>query len=344
VITFTPTQTFENMISNFLPTNGMSMSTIAVRDDDHIIWKEEEENGEDEDEKDDEKKQIDDYVMIESTTTRIAMLETLPMNMIMSSSSFPTTTLFDQVDSVEPASSLLFEHFELLDRISASSTIAGGMAVAQDDIELNWWDLNDEFILLSSTQNVPSSASTKSIITEDNPWILFNITSRPLATYVEPILHDVVVNNQKETDKSSSELNDNVDVDMNFDMNDYFHVSTMAMEDIARTNATHAILHDFTEFESKLDDESHAEFNEPLSTLIMPPFSWMLNQLTRTKSKASSITTLAKRMTTKATSKISTNLTTSCSPKSCKHGGRLNTDCRCSCLPAFNVDYCQIGR
>ena len=75
----------------------------------------------------------------------------------------------EEFEFIDLSSTIPIEHFDLIDDILESSTIAGGVAVAQDDSELNWWDLNEAFTQSLTTTNVRSTSTNNVIDSDQNP-------------------------------------------------------------------------------------------------------------------------------------------------------------------------------
>lgn len=73
----------------------------------------------------------------------------------------------------------------------------------------------------------------------------------------------------------------------------------------------------------------------------MPPFSWMLNLASQNKSEIRNSTTTKQQQNVQLTTP--TVFFEYCKNKQCHHGGRLNSDCLCICLPAFTGDQCETG-
>ena len=291
---------------------------------------------------------------MEPTSTTVSLTTTsLPLS----------TELPDDIDVIYESSTVSLppiEHFELLDDISASSTISGGAAVAEQDSEFNWWDVDDAHVpaftepALSPSTTTPAwniltlipSTNKLTAINDDDEWAIFNTTSLPSVT---PLNH---------LSESNAELD--------FDMNDYFtgpHLSTAASVDSIKNHSSPLIPFFFNNHDTK---EHFAGLNKPMSpTLAIPPFSWMLHLANQNKSALQSRRQSSINKTRTTTSSTTTtdkirkkknpvilkgkrgnhleHVYDHCHKKQCQNGGRLNADCLCVCLPACTGDHCEIG-
>jgi hypothetical protein len=282
-----------------------------------------------------------DVVVVEPTTTTVQTPSTtFPF--------LPTEFLDDTEDEYEtstiPPESV--EHFDFIEKIPASSTISGGMAVAEDDSQLNWWDLND-FSLPPFTEpinsqpttfnSLPSSPSTiEQSSREEDDWTLFNTSA---ISSMMPFEHLPGLNS-----------------DVDFDTNDYFLfplIPTTPTVDFINNQTPSFVPYYFTDY--KAHDQLFGLMN-PMPTLAMPPFSWMLHLANQNKSKPigqkNSINQNFARKIKKKNNKKRIDLKKSlnryhdhfydyCKKKQCQHGGRLNSDCLCICLPAFSGNNCE---
>ncbi|CAF0949140.1 unnamed protein product [Adineta ricciae] len=297
-----------------------------------------------------------DFVLVEPTVkpTPAIPFATTPLPL---ASDIP-----DDVEFVAETSTVLLpsiEHFDLLDEIFPSSTIVGGIAVAQQDqdSQINWWDVDEASLpSVSQSNQIPLATTTTASniftiipstnkLTESNDdyeWNIFNTTSVSLVT---PLNHQ---------SDSNSEIE--------FDMNDYFTFPTSSTTAILNfiKNQTQPLLPFY--FSDDNTKEQLAGLNKPASTLAVPPFSWMLQLANQPKNVLRSRQSiLSKTLTTISTATISkrknkkTTLTLRgksnnqfdhfyelCQNKQCKNGGRLNSDCLCICLPAFSGNHCEI--
>ena len=77
------------------------------------------------------------------------------------------------------------------------------------------------------------------------------------------------------------------------DMNDYFLVSTTPDLDHSNKNETF-VPYFFNDYKPKDDQKEFLNLIKPLSTLAMPPFSWMLHQATQTQRTTSPRSTTMK--------------------------------------------------
>ncbi|UJR36983.1 hypothetical protein I4U23_029691 [Adineta vaga] len=306
-----------------------------------------------------------DFVLVEPTITTTPLPPPSPIIPVVNTPPTFASELPDDIDIIDELSTLSLppiEHFDFLDEISPSSTIAGGVAVAQQDSQFNWWDVDeaspsslpesDQIPLVTTTTKpaivpvfhtftIVPSTNKPAEIAEDDEWSIFNTT---LTSSVSPSNH-------------LSESNS----DIEFDMNDYFTFpslsTTPAMNSILNRTQPLSPFY-FTDHNTK---EQLAGLNKPMPTLAVPPFSWML-QLANQPSGAlqSRQNFINKTLTTPSTPIVNKRkdkkktLTLKgkssnqidyfyelCKKKQCQNGGRLNSDCLCICLPAFSGDHCE---
>ena len=306
------------------------INTINIDDDSNIFWKESDL----------------DYVNFESTTRKIPVANTL--------SHFFTP--FREIANIPygfPSIPLPpIEHFDFIKEIPVSSTIVGGLAVAQQDFQLNWWDLQDasfppmfETSKIHLTTTVTTTTVTlilttdlKSYEQEEDEWSIFDTSSKTSIT---------------ESDYPNSELD--------FDMNDYFvfpTLSTTLTTDMINYNTQPFVPYYFTDYKTK---EQLLDLMKPIPTLVPPPFSWMLHMAYQNKTKSkgrqnlndqvsamtlSPVTSKKKNKKNREPLKITINNNYDyffeyCNKKQCQNGGRLNSYCLCICLPAFSGDNCE---
>lgn len=333
VITFPPVQPVEEISSTVIPT---TTTTAAFVDDLTTIIEDENTNWEEGEVEEEE----DDFVLVGTTTipTTVKAGTGTTKSMVRSTSSLVSTTFSDDFDSIDEPSTLPVEHFELIENMPASSTIAGGMAVAQDDSELNWWDMSESF-----TQPLPApnpALATTTHAQEDQSWDIFNTTTVPVpsVTRFEQLSVD---GDMDEFEHASVVHEDPSNADVDFDMNDYFLLTTTVAGDSSHQNDTF-VPYFFNDYKPNDQQKEFLNLIKPIPTLAMPPFSWMLQQANQTKH---GLTTSTVKTTTKkprAKGKMSnTPKKHPCHGKQCQNGGRLNTDCLCICLPAFTGDSCQ---
>ncbi|CAF2875069.1 unnamed protein product [Rotaria sp. Silwood2] len=319
-------------------------TTVNIDDNNNAIW-------EDPD---------SDFSVFETTTTTIPMTST--------SSSFLTE--FREVTDVAFESSSIsipsIEHFDFIEEFGGgSSTIAGGLAVAQQDSQLNWWDLNDaSYPPVIESNNFPSTTttirtSTSTLISSTNDlthvdqdeWSVFDTTTIPPITRVEHL----------------SEPNSELD----FDMNDYFLNPTLSttpnMNFINNNNnnnnndTSSFVPYYFTDYKPR---EQLFDLIKPMPTLAMPPFSWMLQLANQNEGQLQNQKTLINKILSTTSSTIATMknnknkriesktlinnnkaydyLYEYCNKKQCQNGGHLNSNCLCICLPAFSGNNCEI--
>ncbi|CAF0771324.1 unnamed protein product [Rotaria sordida] len=332
-----PTTTISTIITATTTTVSLSISTTVDIDDNNAIW-------EDTD---------TDFYIFETTTTTIPITST--------SSSFLTE--FSEITDVPYDSSSIqvssIEHFDFEGfGGGSSSTIVGGLAVAQQDSQLNWWDLNDaSFPPLIESNNSPlPTTRTSTLIPSTNilthvdqdEWSIFDTSTIASSTHFGYL------------SESNSELD--------FDMNDYFHnpilTTTPPMNYINNNNNTSSsfLPYYFTDYKTK---EQLIDLLKPIPTLAMPPFSWMLHLANQNKGHLQN----RKKLNSKILSTISSTIATTknnknkriesktlinnnnndylhkyCNKKQCQNGGHLNSNCLCICLPAFSGNNCEIVR
>lgn len=303
-------------------------STAVPIEDDNVIW-------EDPDL---------DFVVVEPTPTTSPIPTTT-----FSSSPVPSTTeiVYDTDDEYEfaTAPSESVEHFEFIQNNPPSSTISGGVANIEQESPLNWWDLNESSIppLIEPTDSIASTTPSLSLISstidapglEEDDWMLFNSSAIPLNIPSDNL----------------ADLNSEVELDMN----DYFLLPAVSTTPPVQSirNGTPSFLPFF--FPDQKNKDHLFDLMKPMPTLAMPPFSWMLQLARQNRSKSISRQhSLHQNATTKIKKKRIDLQRTSdnnehdqfyeyCHKKQCQHGGRLNSDCLCICLPAFNGHHCEKG-
>ncbi|CAF1090191.1 unnamed protein product [Rotaria sp. Silwood1] len=353
VIKFPPMETIENsstiIKSSTTTTTAVTLpisTTVDIDDDNSAVW-------EDPD---------SDFPVFKTTTTTISITST----------SSTLLTEFSEVTDIAYESSSVpipsMEHFDFIEAFGGgSSTIAGGLAVAQQDTQLNWWDFNDASIppligsnnspLITKTTTITMSTSTLISSTSDltnvdqDEWSIFDTTTIPPITRVEHL----------------SETNSELD----FDMNDYFlnpMLSTTLTMNVLNNNnndndTSSFVPYYFTDYKPK---EQLFDLIKPIPTLAMPPFSWMLNLANQNKGRlqnqkhiisktlsttSSTIATMKNNKNKKMEPKtlINNNKTYDylyeyCNKKQCQNGGHLDSNCLCVCLPAFSGNNCEIGK
>ena len=336
VITFAPTPVAEDIFaqSHFLTT------TPPALDEENVVWEEADL---------DSNSDFDFDFVSTSTITPSTSVPTITTTYPIWSTALPLATTAtvaagnDDFELIDPSSSVPIEHFDLIDDILSSSTISGGVAVAQDDSELNWWDLNEIFTQ-SLSENVPISSSTRTTNIKpihSNTMMIYNSTTIPSVTRFEHLsVHIDDDDDEGNTDESVLPL------EAEIDMNDYFFVSSTPNENLSNKNQTFVPYY-FNDYKPKNEQKEFLNLIKPLSTLAMPPFSWMLQQANQTQQTASprKITrTITTTMTTPMKLKHRKISNDVCQGKRCQHGGRLSGDCLCICLPAFTGDVCQTGK
>lgn len=229
------------------------------------------------------------------------------------------------------------EHFDYHQEFSGSSTIVGGLAVAQQDSQLNWWELSDaSFAPFIESYNSPSATTppttTTDSITKNDPddWSVFDKTTTLPVSY-------------------SNHLSD-PHFEHEFDMNDYFNITQ------STTPATNFISHNSASFvpsyfEHFKPNEPTMYSLEPMPTLSIPPFSWMLQLASQNGIKNRKIisnTTRKSETKKRSDAKIIKNISSNdpheyCNKKQCQNGGRLNKNCVCVCLPVYSGEHCERG-
>ena len=337
VITFPPVQTIEEISSTVIPTTTITTELIddltTIIEDENTNWEE----GEVEEEE-------DDFVMVGTTTlpSTVKAGTATTKRMIRSTSSSVSTTFSDDFDPIDEPSTPPVEHFELIESIPASSTIAGGMAVAQDDSELNWWDMNDSFTQPLPAPNSALATTTHAIAQEDQSWDIFNTTTVPVPSFTR--FEQLSVDGDMDDFEHASVVHqDPSNPEVDFDMNDYFLLTTTVAGDSSRPNDTF-VPYFFNDYKPNDQQKEFLNLIKPIPTLAMPPFSWMLQQANQTKHGQTTSTVKTTTKKTRAKGKMSnTPKKHACHGKQCQHGGRLNPDCLCICLPAFTGDRCQNG-
>lgn len=313
-------------------------TTVNIGDD-HVIW-------EDPDL---------DFVLVDVTTTPPIPIE---------STTIPLSTEFsDEIEFIDESTTIpleTVEHFDFIHDIPASSTIAGGMAVAGQDSQFNWWDIDEvSFPSVINPLDFPSTtippmntfafiASTNNLPTiEEDEWAIFNTTTIPsIPSFQQP-------------------LDPNTEND--FDINDYFlpsDSSTTPIIDTILNNNNNTLPFFPLYLPDYKPDEQLFGVLKPSPTFDIPPFAWMLqlakqNQ-SEIKGRQSSInknltttTTMTTEIKKKKKKRVDTKKTffnyldhfsEYCNNKQCQYGGRLNADCLCICLPAFSGNNCERGK
>jgi len=301
---------------------------------------------------------VEDNVIWEDPDLDFVIVEPTTMTIPIASTSFPSPSEFsDETDIISESSTIppeSLEHFDLIEDIHPSSTIAGGVAVAEQDPQMNWWDINEaSFTPLTESTNSPLTTTTTATNTLklipsmikltniEDEWAIFNTSSIPSFTQSE----------------HPSELD--------FNINDYVLfpaiLATPTIDSI-NNNTPPFVPYYFTDYKTK---EELLDLLNPVPTLGMPPFAWMLYLASQNKSElkgrknfinknftiiSSTITPKMKKMKRKKIylkKSLNNNLdrfSEYCNKKQCQHGGRLNADCLCICLPAFSGINCERGK
>ena len=330
MISFTPAQTLAAISTT-------TTSTATTTEDNRVVWEDPEL----------------DFIIAEAPTTTIVMTTTTTrIQSSLSAQSFerleaiahPTTTPFDAL-----------EHLDLVEEMPSSSTIAGGLAVAEEDSEFNWWDLNE-------TSFPPAIATAKSRVvtttepvarSEDDDWVLFNATYIPWVTRFEHLSGDEETESPIDESHASTtplplvEKESNGEVEI--DLNDYFVLSTSKTVDFVNENDSFVPYY-FSDYKTTDKKDDFFDLVKPVPTLAMPPFDWMLHQLNNPSAEVLNRKSDddpkpdEKRRPLIRANKTVVNDYDYCDQKQCHHGGRLNIDCLCICLPAFTGDNCETGK
>ncbi|CAF4633687.1 unnamed protein product [Rotaria sp. Silwood1] len=252
-------------------------------------------------------------------------------------------------------SSTLIDHFDFVNEIAPSSTIVDGLATVQPNLTLNWWSLNDT--LLSSTSMTSTLVSSTLELDEDDS-IIFNTTLIPSITRFEHLLDDDddddIENSSEEIDEELFTSSTNLNPNLNVNMSNYSLISTLTTTTTTTTTTTSIIdlIDNYNNNTQPFDPfyfynkTKHYlfEYMKPSSTFSIPPISSMLTRITQNRSQVFNSTIPTKKQTNKiinTTSKTSHIFYEYCKNKQCYHGGRLNSDCLCICLPAFTGDNCE---
>ncbi len=267
---------------------------------------------------------------------------------------------YDIIESTIPAisnnfttSSISNNHSDFMNEISPSSTIVSDVSIAQSNSSLNGSDFNDTSLSLSPL----TSTSVSSTI--QNDLIIFNTSSILPVTRFE---HLAVDDNIEDYNEDMEQITDDLfafNIESNSDILSPTLTTTSVMNLINNTQ----LLNPFNIIDNKPEDP-FLEYMKPFPTLAMPPFSWMLNIASQNRSEVQNsttttttkekfrLTTTTKQLTTTTEEKVQLTTTTSknpntffeyCQNKQCYHGGRLNSDCLCICLPAITGDNCETG-
>ncbi|CAF4394633.1 unnamed protein product [Rotaria socialis] len=302
----------------------LPLSTTTEMDESNIVW-------EDTDEDDVE----EDFSMFSTTTSPVTVINTSPF---LTNSIETTNLLFDS--STIPVSTM--EHFDFNQQFVGSSTIVGGLAVAQQDSQLNWWDVSDAALSpLMEANNFPPTKTTTTTTTTTMPilkpspftkidqddWSIFDTSTIASMNYSEQLIDS--------------------NADLDFDMNDHFFstLSTTPPIDSINNNNNGSTSSSFIPY--YFDDYKPKDpIFDPMPTLAMPPFTWMLQLASQNginNRKIISNKTISTNTTTiKKKEKKKKMINEHCNQKKCQNGGRLNSNCICICLPAYSGDVCEI--
>ncbi|CAM4803125.1 unnamed protein product [Rotaria magnacalcarata] len=312
------------IVANTITTTvTLPRSATTEMDENNIAW-------EDTDEDDVE----EDFSMFSTTTSEITNTSTSPF---FTNSIETTNLLFDS--STIPVSTM--EHFDFNQQFIGSSTIVGGLAVAQQDFQLNWWDVSDaalsplieanNFPLTTTTTTTTPILKTSSFTKIDqDDWSIFDTSTIASMNYSEQLLDS--------------------NADLDFDMNDHFFstLSTTPPIDSINVNNNGSTSSSSSFIPYYFDDYKPKDptFN-PMPTLAMPPFTWMLQLASQNGIKNRKIIsneTISTNTTTiiKKKEKKKKILHEHCNQKQCQNGGRLNSNCICICLPAYSGHDCEI--
>jgi len=237
-----------------------------------------------------------------------------------------------------------------MNEISPSSTIVGDVSIVQSNSSLNGSDFNDTSLSLSPLTST-SVSSTMQIV--DNDLIIFNTSSiLPVTRFEHLAVDDNIEDYNEDIEQITGDL-----FAFNIESNDDIlspTLTTTSVMDLINNNNTQP-LNPFNIMDNQPEDQL-LEYMKPFPTLAMPPFSWMLNIASQNRSEvqnSTTTTTTTKQLTTTTKEKVQLTTTTSknpntffeyCQNKQCYHGGRLNSDCLCICLPAITGDNCETGK
>ncbi|CAF2642090.1 unnamed protein product [Rotaria sp. Silwood2] len=256
-------------------------------------------------------------------------------------------------------STTLIDHVDFINEISPSSTIVDGLATLQPNLTLNWWESNDTLL---SSSFISSTVLSSTLETDKSDAIILNTTSIPAITRFEHLLDDDgddddddddIENDSEEIDEideelftSSTDLNSDIDVDINDNSFSPTLTTTSVIDFIYNYRNNNNNTQPFDPFDFYNETKDHLlEHMKPLSTVLVPPLLWVLNMVTPSKSQFLNTTIASKKQNEETmhhtTSKTSDIFYEYCKNKQCYHGGRLNSDCLCICLPAFTGDNCE---
>lgn len=190
---------------------------------------------------------------------------------------------------------------------------------------------------------------------DEHDWIILNSSSLPSVTQVEPLLFEdddsgIEENDFEDSNEHSDDLfftSTSLNPNINLDINDYnpsqIMKPTSIINDSTITNNTQLLfplnIHNET-------DDSLSEYIELLPKFPLPPFSWMINMFNENQSHIlnSTETDVSEDIELLPETTLELDvLSEFCKNKRCYHGGRLNSDCLCLCLPAFTGDNCETG-
>lgn len=243
----------------------------------------------------------------------------------------------------------LDDELDCIDEILLNSTLVNNFIIPETNSSLDLWDFNDTSITLFS------SNTTTIIEKDDDDWTIFNTTFELPITQFNHLSLDANLENDDIEDYLPLDFESNDDNDTSI----ISTTTTPTIIDLSENLTEPLFIYDIKDKNIK---DQLLELFKPYPTLAIPPFSWMLNMMSQNKSKlpnsTTTISTTQSTSTIKPTTSVITTIKTTttttvlstantifeyCKNKHCQHGGRLNSDCLCICLPAFTGDQCETG-
>ena len=227
----------------------------------------------------------------------------------------PSTTIVMPSISLAPVA-----HFDLIDDAAASSTVAGGRAVAEEESTLHWWSFND--------------TSLPSISMMTDYWPQANATSTPMVTRLEYLSVDDYVD-ETQTLAPPSTLQTKSYSGIVIDMNSYASQAPMTTGQVTSKAPS-----------TSLPMQHSTERSVSVSTAAVPLVSSMMHMTYEEEEDDAHLrnaTTRRQRglLRTSTARQPVRSIFEYCKDKQCYSGGRLNSDCLCICLPAYTGDNCE---